>query len=99
MERGGEKFIEAAQFRDKADDTVRYIVEPLLETAEGCEVLLALMEPLAVCVAGCAPSTRDFVAERLGSITALEHEAGADVRTSLSRAWKITLPEKADDGK
>jgi len=97
MERGGEKFIEDAQFRDKADDTVRYVVEPLLETAEGCEVLLALMEPLAVCLTECAPSTRDFVAERLGSVTALEHQAGADVRTSLSRTWKITLPQKADD--
>ena len=98
MELGGDKFIEDAQLKDKADDAVRYIIDPLLETAEGCAVLSALMKPLAVCVAGSAPSTRDFLAERLSSITTLESQGGIDMRSHLSQAWNIILPVKADAG-
>lgn len=97
MECGGERFIKDARFKDKADDAVRYVVEPLLDTAEGCAVLFALMEPLAGCVAGCAPSTRDFVAERLSSTAALKSHDGVDMRIPLSRAWNITLPVNSDD--
>ncbi|WP_445143375.1 P-loop NTPase fold protein [Dyella sp. Tek66A03] len=88
MDKGGPPFIEVGEFVERADDSVRNVVVPLLENTEGRGILARLSAALSPSIENSESDIRDFVGSRLNTIHMEEPDA-VEVRNQLLAAWRL----------
>jgi hypothetical protein len=91
---GGSVLLHDGNFAEKADDSVRHIVIPLLEKKRGVTVLLEQHDVGRTWIDKCEGSTRTVLIERIDSLQLAAEEESAKEYAELRRAW--SLPELSD---
>ncbi len=84
--------LKEGHFGDKADDSVRHVVLPLLDKPSGLKVLLELKDEFKGWVGNCPDSTRAFLRERMDALQRMASDEDSRDYNALRASWSFPDP-------
>ncbi len=92
LQQGGADFLADGKFAEASDSSVRHIILPLLDSAEGLAWLLRNADTLASWITASSEDTQTFLKDQLHHRWSGVDAGGREQLGSLATAWTLSTP-------